>query len=536
MPPESFPRPPAPERPRAYSYVRFSSAEQARGDSLRRQTVAAERYAAKHGLVLDDELNLSDLGVSAFRGGNSQRGALAMFRRAVEDGLVPDGSVLLVENLDRLSREYVARAASQLQSLLDEGITVVTLSDERVHSRETYSGQDGTMEFLATILQYARAHDESRIKSERVGAAWANKRLRAHQSGERMTARGPGWLEAAPDGGWEIIEDRAGVVREIFQMAMDGKGKHQIAHELNARGVPRFGRAAQWHPSYIAKVLGNAAVVGEFTPHTLDMDGSGKRARTPGKSVPNYYPPVITDGIWAAVQSIRATKSPRGRHAAPGATVQSFLANLSRCPRCAGPMGRVSKGPRSAPKLVCSRAKAGAGCVYRSVDQHTVEAALVRELPALSQTVPVGGTAAAAEAALAGLEGTADGLISGIERLVDAVERGDTSPALRDRLRQRQAELSQLQQEIVEAEGEVGRTASALVTLRLDRVAQGFNAAQETFIKTPGDLDRGKLNALLKTAVGAVTVDYDAGLLQIEWLHGESSSIMYTFVASGEAG
>lgn len=78
------------------------------------------------------------------------------------------------------------------------------------------------------------------------------------------------------------------------------------------------------------------------------------------------------------------------------------------------------------------------------------------------------------------------------------------------------------------------RTASALVTHRLDRVAQGFDAAQETFIKAPSDLDRGKLNALLKTAVREVTVNYDAGTLLIEWQHGESSSILYTFAAAVE--
>ena len=41
-----------PNRPRAYSYVRFSTPEQMRGDSFRRQTEAAERYAAAHGLDL----------------------------------------------------------------------------------------------------------------------------------------------------------------------------------------------------------------------------------------------------------------------------------------------------------------------------------------------------------------------------------------------------------------------------------------------------------------------------------------------------
>ena len=61
---------------KAYSYLRFSTPEQSKGDSLRRQTALADEYAKRHGLTLDTELNLRDLGVSAFRGDNVAVGAL----------------------------------------------------------------------------------------------------------------------------------------------------------------------------------------------------------------------------------------------------------------------------------------------------------------------------------------------------------------------------------------------------------------------------------------------------------------------------
>lgn len=51
--------------PTAYSYVRFSRPEQLRGDSLRRRPQAAEAWADKQGLELDE--SLTDLGVSAYR-------------------------------------------------------------------------------------------------------------------------------------------------------------------------------------------------------------------------------------------------------------------------------------------------------------------------------------------------------------------------------------------------------------------------------------------------------------------------------------
>ena len=74
---------------RAFSYLRFSSPEQAQGDSVRRQTDLAADYAARKGLELDEVLTFKDLGVSAFRGRNAEDGRLGDFLAAVEAGAVP---------------------------------------------------------------------------------------------------------------------------------------------------------------------------------------------------------------------------------------------------------------------------------------------------------------------------------------------------------------------------------------------------------------------------------------------------------------
>ena len=63
--------------PKAYSYIRFSSAKQQSGDSVERQTKLSANYAAKHGLELDTQLNMSDLGISAYDGANLKKGACA---------------------------------------------------------------------------------------------------------------------------------------------------------------------------------------------------------------------------------------------------------------------------------------------------------------------------------------------------------------------------------------------------------------------------------------------------------------------------
>ena len=67
-----------------YSYVRFSSREQAKGDSLHRQTEMARRYAEEHGYVLDTSLDLHDKGISGFKGANRAKGRLGDFLRTFD--------------------------------------------------------------------------------------------------------------------------------------------------------------------------------------------------------------------------------------------------------------------------------------------------------------------------------------------------------------------------------------------------------------------------------------------------------------------
>ena len=122
--------------PRCYSYIRFSTPEQLKGDSLARQLRMAEEYAKEKGLILDDALKLIDLGKSAYSGEHRKHGALGVFLKAVEEGRVPKGSVLLVESLDRLSRETVMAALTQFLSIIKSGIKIVTLADRRMKTFE----------------------------------------------------------------------------------------------------------------------------------------------------------------------------------------------------------------------------------------------------------------------------------------------------------------------------------------------------------------------------------------------------------------
>lgn len=158
--------------PRAYSYVRMSTPEQRKGDSFRRQITASARYAEKRGLQLVEGVEgYEDIGVSAFKGKNVKSGALGRFLEAVRNGKIARGSYLLVESLDRVSRETPYDASATMRDIVDEGINVVDLSDsDRLYNSDVL--REDTQSYMRMVLRFERAHDESKTKSERVKEAW----------------------------------------------------------------------------------------------------------------------------------------------------------------------------------------------------------------------------------------------------------------------------------------------------------------------------------------------------------------------------
>lgn len=161
-----------PSKPLAYSYVRMSTDVQIRGDSLRRQAELSKRYALAHDLHLVEDFKLEDIGISAFRGKNSAEGALARFLEAVDQGIVPPNSYLLVESFDRLSRQKPTEALKLFLDLGNKGIHLVTLADDQLYK----AGSVDFYQLMYSLMIMSRANEESQIKSQRLGSVWQHKR------------------------------------------------------------------------------------------------------------------------------------------------------------------------------------------------------------------------------------------------------------------------------------------------------------------------------------------------------------------------
>jgi DNA invertase Pin-like site-specific DNA recombinase len=247
-------------------YIRWSSEAQTGRDSLRRQLEAARRYAADH--RIDVRETIIDEATSAYSGSHLTRGQLGDFLKRVEGGEIVPPHVVLVESFDRLNRQAPLDALVPFTALMNAGMTIITLIDQQVFTRESLSN-DGGIRLLMSLLVMVRAHEESATKSKRVRAAWERKRATADSA--KLTRVCPAWLTLSADRSrFEVIEERAKIVRGIFHDTANGVGKSALAQRLNAAGIAAFKGKHGWHGSYIQKLISSDAPLGHFQLHALE--------------------------------------------------------------------------------------------------------------------------------------------------------------------------------------------------------------------------------------------------------------------------
>jgi DNA invertase Pin-like site-specific DNA recombinase len=502
------------ETPKAFSYLRFSTPEQARGDSHRRQTQLAADYAKRHGLTLDTEITFRDLGVSAFRGANRVTGALGAFLNAVLTGAVPAGSFLLIESIDRLSRQTAWEALPTLQAIVNADITLVTLSPERVISRKTMT--ENPFLLMEILIYMIRANEETATKSRRVHAVWENKREQA--TNKVMTAWCPSWLSLDKTKGTFMVHaERAEIIQRVFGETLQGCSPHSIVCALNLEGVPVFGRGTYWHRSFIDRLLENETVIGTLTPHSISYR-NGKMIREPQTPIPNYYPAVIDAQIFQRVQSLRAgSRSPmRGKNASKEVS-NIFGGGLSRCGRCGGSLLRVNKGATLV-YLVCAAAKTGAGCVYETVRYTQVEDAFIAAIPRLVARAPAGMKhTGKIDKEIDALEAEIFGTEDALEKLLDSLA-ASRSAAVARRIRETEVELDALRLSLTDLERRRADAAGPLVRSRMDDLEKAVT------MKT---INRTHLNALLRQNIERIDLDFDDRSLDVYWAQGGSARVIY---------
>jgi len=351
-----------------YIYIRYSSSEQRDGDSYERQIKKAKAYCERNGYLFLEQNVYFDDGVSGYTGANRTKGKLGEFIAAVDRGEIPPGSFLLVENLDRFSREEALVTLMTLAGLKEKKIRVVILDDNKEIDLTSYS-------ILQPLIQSIRSNDESARKSQLLGSAWAKKK--ANALGTVLTKRVPAWLRVVGEKDKQRIEEipeRKAVIKYIFKLSAKGEGKTLIARTLNKQQIPTFGKSKFWHSSYIDKILKNPATYGVYVPYK----GRGGSRQQDGPPIERYYPETITKEEFLATKTyIEDRVKKGGRNTSKG---KNLFSTLLVCHSCGGRMVFSDKHHGNM-YYVCSKARLAGNCRYEAIRYQDLESRILAKVP-----------------------------------------------------------------------------------------------------------------------------------------------------------
>jgi hypothetical protein len=298
---------------------------------------------------------LVDAGVSGGTGKHRTTGALGRFIAAGKAGKIPQGSCLVIESVSRFSREASTDALmSLLGDVLQPGFAVAFTgyASGKIISAEVWNQEPGLKYGLIAALDSARVEWEERSARSKGGA---RKRERLQEEGEKVAAATPWWIQRDPEtrklrrdatGRFLIDPVAQTTINRAMELAIGGMGTTLIARTLNEerRPLPQTsGRRNQysdkagdvWTHGRVSYLLRHPALLGDLV-------------RRDGRTIPGFYPPVITVQAWHQLrESVGARDKLRGSLRGGGQKMHNVFMGISRCADCGGPMSFHASGERA---------------------------------------------------------------------------------------------------------------------------------------------------------------------------------------------
>lgn len=263
----------------------------------------------------------TDEGVSGFRGKNfSNESALSEFLKLVENGTVAKNSVLVLENMDRLSRQSILPCLSKFIEIINRGVSVGVISQNKI--LDVKSITENPMELMLVLVEFARANNESETKSKRTKSVIAGK-IELAKQGEKVWfgVQKPSWVVGVSNGKFILDEERVKLVKNIFARYLAGHSCSHIAESLNESKTPTLRRIKDgiWTNSTVAELLRNKNVFGWFGINGVEID--------------NYFPQIVSDKVFQLTQQ-KLAFNVKNRGGSKYGLVRNLFKGLLTCAEC----------------------------------------------------------------------------------------------------------------------------------------------------------------------------------------------------------
>ena len=314
--------PTIPKRKRTAAYTRVSSGKEAMIHSLSAQVSYYSAYIQKR---VDWEF----AGIYADEAVTGTKDSRAEFQRMLTDCSEGKIDQIITKSITRFARNTVTllKVVRELKLL---GIDVF-FEEQNIHTMSA----DGEM-ILTVLAAYAQ---ESSLRTSE-SCKWRIQRM--FHEGRPNIGRMLGYRLL--NGKFYIVPEEAELVRQIFALYLDGKGKNAIARWLNQKCIaaPRGGK---WGESVVAQILRNEKYAGNMLlQKTYVVDHLSKqkcfnRGERPQFFVESSHEAIIEPAMFDAVQREIARRS--ARHQPTTSPKPNYLfTGLIRCGICGAPYKR----------------------------------------------------------------------------------------------------------------------------------------------------------------------------------------------------
>lgn len=252
------------------------------------------------------------------------------FNRMIEEALNGKIDLILTKSISRFARNTV-----------DTLTTVRTLKAHKVEvyfEKENIYTLDAKGEVMLTIMG-SLAQEESRSISENV--TWGKRRSMEEGRFSLAYKRFLGY-EKGENGLPKIVEHEAKIIREIYQLFLDGSTVRTIADYLTAQHIPTPAGKSIWSVSTIMSILQNEKYKGDaLLQKTYTADFLTKKVKKNHGEVPQYYiqnshPAIIDTETFDLVQKEIERRKPHRHKLHRNSPLNAKII----CSQCGGFYGR----------------------------------------------------------------------------------------------------------------------------------------------------------------------------------------------------
>ncbi|MBR3237033.1 MAG: recombinase family protein [Oscillospiraceae bacterium] len=438
-------------------YARYSSHAQ-RDCSIEQQVEKAQAFAAARGIRV--------VNIYADRAVSGKTDRRPAFQRMMADAETGSFNCVIAWKSNRLGRNML-QAMQNAETLSSLGIRCLYVEEE---FDDTASGRFA----LRTMMNVNQFYSENMAEDIRRGL------LHSARQG-RVLGPVPLGYKKGSDGKYEVAEDEAAVVREIFRRVAVGEAFVDIIEDLNGRGI-RTKKGGPWNRSSFHRLLVNEKYVGIYRYADVVTRGT--------------IPQIVPDALFDAAQRLLAEK--KADPATPGrrrpGQAPYLLTGKIFCGACKSPMIGVSgtgKAGRSYHYYTCQKKNYEKACKKKNVPRDAIELAVAEAILASAFTDE--NIAALVDYSIEYYKKNMDQsqidaarsrirqAESGIKHILDAVEKGFYNPSMQQRVLDLEAEKRAAECDLAALQAAANIPDRATLIRRLTAFRDAGNAEDKKF-------------------------------------------------------